>query len=110
MEPAQIIAALLGSTVIGGVAMKIIDWVRDARAGQLQKRRAEVDHAIAERDKAIVERDKAIADREESEAAEDDKARRVRVVEESLAVHRRVIIDAPCLGPEALPPYPSRKD
>ncbi len=96
MEPAQIIAALLGSSVLGGVITKVIDWVRDARAGQLQQRRAEVDRAIAERDKA------------EDEA--DALARRGRIVEESLAIHRRVIIDAPCLGPERLPAYPSRKD
>ena len=103
MEPAQIIAAVLGSSVLGGVITKSIDWFRDARAGQLQKRRAEVDRAITERDKAIT-------DLEAAEAAEDAQARRARIVEESLAVHRRVIIDAPCLGPEALPAYPSRKD
>lgn len=96
MEPAQLITIVLSSSVISGVVLKGIDWVRDARAGQLQKRRAEVDRAITERDKA--------------EAAEEVLARRTRVVEESLAIHRRVIIDAPCLGPSDLPPYPSRKD
>jgi len=43
MEPAQIIAAILGSSVLGGVLTKSIDWIRDARAGHLSERRAEVD-------------------------------------------------------------------
>jgi len=103
MESPQLAALLLTSTVVGGVVTKLLDWIRDARRGQLQKRRAEVD-------KAIQERDRALERAEASEAAEDDAARRARIVEESLAVHRRVIIDAPCLGPQHLPPYPSRKD
>lgn len=103
MEPAQLITIILSSSVISGVLLKVLDWIRDARAGHLQKRRAEVDRAITERDRAVSELEAA-------EAAEDSQARRARIVEESLAVHRRVIIDAPCLGPEALPAYPSRKD
>lgn len=103
MEPAQIIAALLGSSVLGGVLTKSIDWIRDARAGHLSERRAEVDRAIQ---RAATEEERANA----AEAAEDATARRNRVIEESLAVHRRIIIDAPCLGPSSLPEYPSRKD
>ncbi|MGF3055599.1 hypothetical protein [Microbacterium sp. YY-01] len=103
MEPAQLITLILSSGLVSGVAVKLLDWVRDARAGQLQKRRAEVDRALKERDRA---KDRA----ESAEAAEDMQARRVRIVEESLAVHRRVIIDAPCLGPDYLPIYPYRKE
>lgn len=103
MEPAQLIALVLSSSVVGVVATKLLDWARDARAGHLQNRRAEVDRAITERDIAQAQRDTA-------ESAEELQARRVRIVEEALAVHRRVIIDAPCLGPEHLPTYPSRKD
>lgn len=103
MEPAQIIAAILGSTVLGGVITKSMDWIRDARAGHLQQRRAEVDKATQH---ATLETQRA----DQAEAAEDIAARRARIVEESLAVHRRIIIDAPCLGPEHLPTYPSRKD
>lgn len=103
MEPAQLITIILSSSVISGVILKAIDWIRDARAGQLQKRRAEVDRAITEKNTALSELERA-------EAAEENQARRARIVEESLAVHRRVIIDAPCLGPEHLPAYPSRKD
>ncbi len=103
MEPAQIIAAVLGSSVLGGVITKSMDWIRDARAGHLQERRAEVDKATQH---AALETKRADA----AEAAEDAAARRSRIVEESLAVHRRLIIDSPCLGPEHLPPYPSRKD
>ena len=103
METSQVITIILSSSVVSGVALKTIDWIRDARHGQLQKRRAEVDRAITERDKALT-------DLEAAEAAENAQARRTRVVEESLAVHRRVIIDAPCLGPGHLPAYPSQKD
>lgn len=103
MDPAQIIAAILGSSVLGGVITKSIDWIRDARAGHLTERRAEVDKALQ---KAASEGDRADA----AEAAEDTAARRTRVLEESLAVHRRLIIDAPCMGPSHLPAYPSRKD
>lgn len=100
MEPAQIIAAILGSSVLGGVITKSMDWIRDARAGHLSERRAEVDKATQ---RASAEERRA----DEAEAAEDAAARRTRVVEESLAVHRRIIIDAPCLGPSHLPVYPS---
>lgn len=96
METPQIAVLLLTSTVVGGVLTKLLDWAKDAWAGNLQKRRAEVDKAIQERDRA--------------EDAEEAQARRVRILEESLAVHRRQIIDAPCLGPDELLPYPSRKD
>jgi hypothetical protein len=99
MEPAQIIAAILGSTVLGGVVTKLIDWVRDARAGQLQKRRAEVDRAEVEKDKALARADAA-------EAAEDAEARWCRIVEEGWARDRRTMIAAG-LEPS---PYPSRKD
>ena len=103
MEPAQIIAAVLGSSVLGGVITNSMDWIRESSSGQLQERRAEVDKATQH---AAHETKRADA----AEAAEDAAARRSRIVEESLAVHRRLIIDAPCLGPEYLPPYPSRKD
>lgn len=103
MEPAQIIAAILGSSVLGGVITKSMDWIRDARAGHLQQRRAEVDKATQH---AAQESQRA----DEAEEAEDAAARRTRIVEEALWVHRRIIIDAPCLGPSHLPPYPSRKD
>lgn len=103
MEPVQFIAAFLGSSVLGGVITKSMDWIRDARAGHLSERRAEVDRATQ---RATQAEQRA----EASEEAEDAAARRTRVVEESLAVHRRIIIDASCLGPSDLPPYPSRKD
>ncbi|TLF33220.1 hypothetical protein [Microbacterium sp. 5K110] len=87
----------------GGLLVKILDWVRDARQGHLQKRRAEVDAAIAERDKARVERDVAIARVGWLE-------RWVRILEEALALARRRFIDAPCTDPDELDPYPSRPD
>lgn len=87
----------------GGLLVKILDWIRDARKGHLQKRRAEVDAAIAERDKARADRAAALADAAWWQ-------RWARIVEESLAVARRRFIDAPCTDPDDLDPYPSRPD
>lgn len=110
METQQIVALVSAVLAIGITGTKLWDWWRDARAGQMQKRRAEVDRAITERDKATERADAEALRADKAEAAEDTAARRTRVIEESLAVHRRLIIDAPCLGPSHLPPYPSRKD
>lgn len=103
MEPSQWMALVLGSSVVSGVAVKAIDWWRDARAGRMKARRDEVDKATQAKDLETKRAD-------EAEAAEEDRSRRVRILEEALAVTRRQIIDAPCLGPGALLPYPSRKD
>ncbi|MBW1640486.1 hypothetical protein G3H63_15585 [Microbacterium resistens] len=110
MEPAQLIALIISSGAGGGVVMKLLDLWKDARVGAVERRRAEVDRAFQERDRAIQERDEA---RAEVAAAEDDvdaATTRARLAEESLSIHRRVIIDAPCLGPAALPPFLPRKD
>lgn len=96
MESTQLITLILTSTVVGGVAVKLIDVARDAMAGHMQKRRAEVDKAFTARDKAL------------AEARWWD--RWADVLEESLRVHRRQMIDAPCIDPADLPPYPSRPD
>ena len=100
MEAAQLITIILSSSVVSGIVLKLFDLIKDARAGQLQQRRAEVDRAETAKDKALAR----------AEAAEEAQARRTRIVEESLAVHRRLIIDAPCLGPGTLPDYPSRSE
>lgn len=102
MTSEQIVALILASLTAGGVGTKLIDWARDAVSGHLKERRAEVDRAIAEREKEHEAREAA-------EDAEAEQARRVRVLEESIAIHRHVIITAPCLGPEALPEYPARR-
>lgn len=96
MEQTQLLTLILSSGVVGGVLMKLLDWARDAHAGHLQKRRAEVDTAIAERDKARAEANWL--------------DRWADVLEESLRVHRRQMIDAPCIDPDDLPTYPSRPD
>lgn len=85
MDPVQLIAALGGGGALGAVLVKIIEQVGKRLEMSAANRRTETDRA---------------------EAAE----RHTRIVEESLAIHRRVIIDAPCLGPEHLPKHPSRKD
>ena len=103
MTSEQIVALILASLTAGGVGTKLIDWARDAVSGHLKERRAEVDRAIAEREKEHEAREAA-------ENAEAEQARRIRILEESLAIHRRTIIDAPCLGPEHLPAYPAQKE
>lgn len=103
MDTAQLLTLFLTSSVIGGITTKLIDWARDARAGHLQKRRAEVDKAIAERDQARAERDQARADLGWWQ-------RWARILEESLAITRRKFIDAPGTDTDDLDPYPSRPD
>ena len=97
MEAPTILSLVLGSTAGGAIIVKLIDWAREAAAGRMTQRRAEVDAAIKERDIA-----KARADVAEDEA-EDLKVDR-DALREYLHIHRRLIIDAPCLGPDRLPP------
>lgn len=94
LETTQLITLILTSSVVGGVVTKLIDIARDAYAGHMKERRAEVDKAIAERDKARAELRwwQRWAD----------------IAEEALRVHRRRMIDAPCIDPADLPEYPSR--
>lgn len=94
MEPSQLLTLIMSSTVVGAVVMQLINVGRDALAGHLKKRRAEVDAAIAERDKA-----RAVSDLLDQWAD---------ILEESLRLHRRRMIDAPCIDPDAMPPYPTR--
>lgn len=101
MDLPQWVAILLGPGVIGATIPAIIGWMKDARRGRDQARRIEVDRA---------ERRAERAEKEVDEVEEDlhHHARWSRIMEESLAIHRRYIIDAPCLGPDSLPMYPSR--
>lgn len=85
MDPVQLIIALGGGGVVGIVVKAIIDQIVKQSETKAAQRRSEIDRA-------------------------DDAERKCRVLAESLHVHRRIIIDAPCLGPEHLPEYPSRKD
>ncbi|WP_353809170.1 hypothetical protein [Agromyces sp. SYSU T00194] len=92
MEPVQFWAMLLGSTVVGGVITKLIDKLSDWRTGAAAERRAEVARAFRERNRLEA---------------------RTRVLAESLAIHRRKMIDAPCIDtddPDQFPPYPDLKD
>ncbi|KTR96474.1 hypothetical protein NS220_02020 [Microbacterium testaceum] len=112
MDAAQLWTLILGSSVVGGIATKTLDWIRDARAGHLERRRAEVDKAIGERDKARAERDAAVIDLAAERAARDADVRWwerwARILEEALALARRRFIDAPGTDPDELDPYPSR--
>lgn len=114
MEQTQLITLILSSTVVGGIVTKLFDILRDWLAGHMQKRRAEVDKAIAERNKARTERDEARAQRDAARAGADAElrwwTRWADVIEESLRIHRRQMIDAPCIDVDDLPPYPTRPD
>ena len=96
MSPGEIATMVLGAGTGGAILLRLIDYTRDGIKGRTAKRRAEVDRAMRERAKAIEERDNArkTADMNERRCAE---------VREDLWIHRRVIIDAPCLGPDHLP-------
>lgn len=82
MDATQILVAVLGGGVVGVVFKAILDQWNLSRQTKAADRRRETDRA---------------------DAAERDR----RVLEESLAVHRRIIIDAPCLGPQDVPAWPS---
>lgn len=81
MDTTQILVALLGGGVVGAVFKAVLDQWNLSRQTRAAERRRETDRA---------------------DAAERDN----RKLRESLAVHRRKIIDAPCLGPGDLPPWP----
>lgn len=86
----QIILGLIG----GGVGVKALDILWDHIKGRAQNRRSEVDR-LARKLKQI-----------ETEKEHDDSYR--RRLEEHLSRLNRVIIDAPCLGPDKVPAWPSR--
>lgn len=81
MDPTQLLVALLGGGVVGVVVKAVMDQWNVSRTTKAAERRREIDRA------ASAERD-------------------LRILKESLAVHRRIIIDAPCLGPADLPQWP----
>jgi hypothetical protein len=82
MDVTQLIVVLLGGGVVGVLIKTIVEQVNRARDTKVAQRRQEIDRADrAERDN--------------------------RILREALAVHRRIIIDAPCLGPRDLPEWPA---
>jgi hypothetical protein len=99
-DTAQWVAIVI-ALLTGTFGRDLVAWLRAALKGRNAARRTEVDRAIAERDKARQERDAA-----QSETSW--WARWARIVEESLGLHRRQMIDASCIRPEDLPPYPNR--
>lgn len=77
----QFASLMLGSSVVGVVATRILD------------------HLFKDRPARKVTLAQRVADLEDEN----------RVLDESLAIHRRLIIDAACLGPTSLPPHPLDK-
>lgn len=110
LEPAQLLTLILGSSVVGGISLRLFDVIRDWAAGHLKKRRAEVDRAIHERDQARKERDTALADLATARHELRWWDRWANVLEEALRLVRRRFIEAPCTDPDDLDPYPSRPD
>lgn len=99
-----IIIAVLGAGGVGVAVREIVGVITLARqgvSGKEDKRRTDI---VAMRDWALSERDKALAAQEVAEINEAKSAARSRVLEESLSVHRRIIIET--VGPDRLPPYP----
>ncbi|WP_105567119.1 hypothetical protein [Microbacterium halophytorum] len=82
MDVTQWVVALIGGGVVSLVIKTAVEQWNRARDTKVALRRQEIDRADrAERDN--------------------------RILREALAVHRRIIIDAPCLGPGDLPDWPS---
>lgn len=99
-----LLVALVGGGGVGVAVREVVSVVTLARqgvSGKEDRRRTDI---VAMRDWALAERDKAIAAQDSAEIAEAKSAARARLLEESLSVHRRIIIEA--LGPENLPAYP----
>lgn len=99
-----IIIAIVGAGGIGAAIREVVSVVTLARqgvSGKEDKRRTDI---VSMRDWALAERDKALAAQDAAEINEAKSAARSRVLEESIAVHRRIIIEA--VGPDRLPPYP----
>lgn len=77
----QYLSLFLGSSVLGVVLTRILD------------------HLFKDRPARRLSLSQQVHDLEDEN----------RVLDEALAIHRRLIIDAPCLGPASLPPHPLDK-
>lgn len=100
-----LLVALVGGGGVGVAVREVVSVVTLARqgvSGKEDRRRTDI---VAMRDWALAERDRAQAAQDAAEVAEAKAAARARVLEESLSMHRRIIIEA--VGPDRLPPYPA---
>lgn len=93
MDGAQLTVLILSSTVVGAIATKLIEAAIAGITGAMRAKRDELDTIARERTAA--RRDADI------------EAARRRILQESLSEHRVLITEAPCLGAERLPPYPT---
>lgn len=82
MEWPQLLLGILGSGAIVALVSGIFQQYGKSREQRVADRRAEIDRV------AGLERD-------------------VRVFREELLIYRRMVIDAPCLGPDKLRPWPT---
>lgn len=97
-SPIQFLVMFLSSTVVSGVILKLIDMIRDGVQGATARRRSEVETAVTERDTAR----KAVSDLQAMIRTRDA---RIRILEESLHIHRRRIIEN--IGEHELPEWPN---
>lgn len=78
-----LILTAVGGTVIGP---KLVGKMWQALTGHSARRRTEADRLRDDLDREATHR---------------------RILQESISTHRRVIIEAPCLTDDDLPPYPA---
>ena len=101
MDSTQFVVTLLSSGVVGAVAVKLVEMLRDYVAGRAQKKRDEVDRAAQEAEKERRRADEYKSRAFQAESWSD-------VIEEEARLYRRMIIEAPCLDPNDLPPFPHK--
>lgn len=82
----QVIISGIVGLLSGTFGKGLLDHARESLTGRARKRRDEVDRAWTRADL---------------------EARHRRILAESLSTHRRIIIEAPCLSADDLPPYPT---
>ena len=99
MEVAQVVTLVLSTSGGTVIVTEVIKWVRESASGRSARKRVEVDRAQAEKQKAVEAK-------REAQRALDLEASLRRQYAESLSQHRRIIIEAECLGTAELPPWP----
>lgn len=92
MTPEQIATLMVGLGV-GGILLELAKRLFDALTGRGRKRRDEISRAW---DRTDQERRRA-----------DEESRRKRIAEEHASHCRRLLLEAPCVPNETIPPYPT---
>ncbi|WP_053352692.1 hypothetical protein [Leucobacter musarum] len=117
----QLLVAVIGSGFFTWAGPALFRRWQSWRQGAEKRKRQDLDRMAAE--KAVAEaraaaalvvaadaekaRDDAVEDRRAAERERDDEAALRRRYAESLSLHRRIITEAECLDPSALPDWPA---